>query len=330
MLAIIGNFVADTGNCRVADLDANGNYERSIGREGSGPGEFRSVDIRLLQGEILTIWDYSQLRSIQYRINGELLSTNTPQDRLQSDGYYIDEGGRGYRFYRLDSSMASRDFSGYGVTIVDVDGDTLADLKTPPLKVLFRIQNPDGSSVGYWIPYSGVPVVYHSNNNQILVSTGNLPEIDVYSMEGELTRRIRIDGEPGGISREEAGDIFEGIRLRLASADNDSAERNYRLLLENLVIPEKKGFVEDLFVDTAGLIWVQYPIERLSDNEEIRRFRIIGPDGEYLGDTTVPAYRGQVMQGKLLGWIPNPDTGGRDAVVFSIQSNMPGFMYSSH
>jgi hypothetical protein len=63
------------------------------------------------------------------------------------------------------------------------------------------------------------------------------------------------------------------------------------------------------------------------DNDQNARYRVLSPEGEYLGDTEWPIRGGIIMNGYLLGWI-NFSTGQEPiALVFRIHSRMSDLVY---
>ena len=50
-------FVEDNGNQRIAVFTPDGEYQRSFGQEGSGPGEFQNIKIELLSEDRLQLFD---------------------------------------------------------------------------------------------------------------------------------------------------------------------------------------------------------------------------------------------------------------------------------
>lgn len=76
-----------TGDIVVADwrtpflrvFDHKGQLLRKLGREGAGPGEFRSVYSLLVIGDTLAAYDWSTLRLTRYLATGRLLATQPVQ-----------------------------------------------------------------------------------------------------------------------------------------------------------------------------------------------------------------------------------------------------------
>lgn len=68
-----GNYyVPDVRDNRIVVFDSDGNYLRSIGRDGEGPGEFRYVLLQSLKGDTLCIFDYSLQRTTRILTDGTI------------------------------------------------------------------------------------------------------------------------------------------------------------------------------------------------------------------------------------------------------------------
>jgi len=93
-------------------------------------------------------------------------------------------------------------------------------------------------------------------------------------------------------------------------------------------IPGVKAYWRDVIVDSNGFIWLQYPSNDVEETMDTgRRFRILTPEGEYLGDTTVPLSGGQVAFGKFMGIRWEVESGLGMPSVFTIRPIVEGLVY---
>jgi hypothetical protein len=81
-------------------------------------------------------------------------------------------------------------------------------------------------------------------------------------------------------------------------------------------------------VDESGFIWAQkcYPYSA-DEYPENAQYRIISPQGEYLGTTTRPVASGTVSRGHFLTIQTNQQSGKRELIVYRIHSALRGFKY---
>ena len=89
-------YVTDRGNQRIAVFNRDGEYLRSFGRKGEGPGEFLSMRLLYLHNNILNLYDFQNRRATLFRTDGTLLDIITPWDPYRStrDIYHTFEGPR--------------------------------------------------------------------------------------------------------------------------------------------------------------------------------------------------------------------------------------------
>ena len=82
-------------------------------------------------------------------------------------------------------------------------------------------------------------------------------------------------------------------------------------------------------IDDAGYIWLSVS-EHQADYEAAGSrglYRIISPEGEYLGDTRAPRASGQTGHGCRIARETDPDTGEITFVVYRVVSAVEGFTY---
>lgn len=85
-------------------------------------------------------------------------------------------------------------------------------------------------------------------------------------------------------------------------------------------------------VDDFGFIWASEPDACSSSPVGETRYRILSPEGEYLGDTYYPDigiadYSGTPSRGHLLCAYEDEETGAPMVVVLKIKSAVRGFEY---
>ena len=66
-------YVCDVGDSRIKVFDSSGSFQGSIGREGSGPGEFlRAFSITQIDNDRITVFERSQRRITHFHSDGQL------------------------------------------------------------------------------------------------------------------------------------------------------------------------------------------------------------------------------------------------------------------
>jgi len=155
-----------------------------------------------------------------------------------------------------------------------------------------------------------------------------IPEIEWYDLGGDLYKRLRFELNPEPVTSKEKGAIRrrmeESIERNQAprSPGWDSARRKALKFLEY------KAFWDRVIIDDAGYLWLGIPEERdhLSSFSG-QLYRVISPDGEYLGNSRWPTINGNVTQGLFLGYVIDEETLGAIPTVFRIAPIVEGLIY---
>jgi hypothetical protein len=321
-------YIADSRGQRIVVFDSEGRFLRAFGRRGNGPGEFTLPTIQTFEGGVLGIWDMFQRRTSYYRTDGVFLNSITAFNiRAPLYGLHRYSESRILYFYRRSREDESFQYSRAGIAVLGADGDTLADISTPFIRSGFLVRAEDVSGGGS-LPFSGNPDVLYLSGSRILRSTGEQPRLEFFDLEGRPLSRIRFDLQPETVTDAERSEILASLK-----ADADSAEAGREGALERAMyraarFPETKAFWSGVEVDDAGYLWLRCAEAVFTrEAEELDRFMLLSPEGEWLGITGRPGFMGSVSTGHLLAWDVDRDTGALIPVVYRIRSAVTGFDY---
>ncbi len=323
-------YVCDTGNGRVAVFGPEGIFERSFGRRGEGPGEFRMMDMQSLHEGIVSVFDYTMQRTTHFLTDGTLEDIfsspiggyalwleRTPEGTILQGGVRMEQDGLTAATQRL-------------VTVARVtERDTLAIITTGLVQDMVRLvqQMPDGSSVsmGKSLPFSGGPAIRYLPGRGVLVTDGNRPELTWYDTTGRIIRSIRIDLPTVPV---DAGMKQEYLAREQAQNDQYTSRTGRNRPQLDYDLPDTVGFWRWITVDDAGYIWCLdvLSIEQHVDGE-LYSFHVIDPEGRYLGTAELPTTRPRIAGGKLTCFIDDPETGGRVPTVFKVTSTVEELAY---
>jgi hypothetical protein len=234
------------------------------------------------------------------------------------------------------TSMISNRHSGYQHTqaqalIQTTDADTVALLQTRELPTeIYEVLSGPGESYRGRIAarfFTGRPIVLVQRSFGIILSSGFEPELSHYNMQGQLIRRIRIEEEVEPVS----GELTRAFESRLRAMRAEYARTSGRepQPLSDMNYADTVGCWEDGYWDDAGYMWLTDVKDNLlSDDRENTVFRIIDPDGRYLGRTEAPSGREfTVYNGHFLTVISNTDTGEQVPTIFRIVPSAEGLRY---
>jgi hypothetical protein len=322
-------YVADDGNQRIAVYDEQGHFLRSFGRQGSGPGEFRFVRILALCKDVLSLWDMNRRRTTLFTTSGELLNTlsllRVPQNSLFELHVFADGTLLALTRLRGGDSMISG-WQGWRGTTLTPEGDTLAVTDTPIVESSNTINVP-GGFVGVAIYYAGRARLLPVPDRGIFSTTGIEPEVLIYDPYGSLRSIIRLDLPTEPVTAQDRQHVEALLRKQINETDTESRRASRESMLENVRFAPYRAFWNDIQTDDYGYIWLLYPYYPILVEETGFVFRVISPEGEYLGDTKWPIPFGSLSRGHLLTVRNDEETGEEFLEVYRIESNSRGFIY---
>jgi len=320
------HYVVDSGSCRILVYDREGIYTRSFGGRGEGPGEFRSLSLQAHHGGVLQLWDAARALTTLYAEEGTLLETiHAPDRRVQAQ--YRLAGGRLLRtsLHSRGAGRADRDYvrDRMRAAVTDASGDTLAFFQTD--EVIWGYNFADGRG-SLFMFYGGSPIIrYLPGPDRVLLATGVDGEVRFCDLAGELRRLVRLDLPRTPVGPEGRRRIRDWVAEQAALAPQSPILRAQQ---DELRIREHRAYWESLEYDDAGWMWLRVP----EMNEEWRerdggRYRVLSPQGAYLGDSRWPCYGGRVERGRLLTLVREPASGGPRALVYRILPAVEGLTY---
>lgn len=305
--AISGLEVDDAGRIYVLDRQANelrifapdGSHIRSVGRSGSGPGEYANANgLRWIAPDTLVVIDQ---RGNRYSI-------------LTRDGDYVRSVPRGLGFYGWVFTGGYDDGGIYENFIVgreedarpalfgtslrraareqragaaeEADGGVSRDLEVDtlylpvppgPLFEAFSVRTEQaGMSIG--VPFAPRPIYHLDGRGSVWHGHGAEPRITRSSLPGDTIMEIVLNVDPTPVSQDE-------IDEWLAQPSMDRfRELGGRVDVNR--IPRMKPFFDDLYVDPDRYLWLSMP----AGPEEVA-FGVVDPEGRYLGRLQVSGLR---------------------------------------
>jgi hypothetical protein len=294
-----GEIIALVGASRQARVfSPSGEWMRSIGRDGAGPGELRRLGVMSLSGDTLFIADGLLRRLNAFRLSGEFLRSwqylaadgigSLPPSHRLADGSWIASAGLPFdaediaaegilrqrvRYYRVGA-----DLSALLDTIADTPGRELAVTRAGGADdVRSMVESAVPAPLGR---YSAVAVAA----DRFAWGQNSAAEIRFHAADGSLHRILRWSATAIPV---DAALLERAKQAALAQAEGDDAarrsiERQYAHPSPAPVVP----YFSDLRFDADGALWIQE--YALSPGDSVH-FRIFRNDGQYLGRRALPA-----------------------------------------
>lgn len=321
-------FVSDMGNNRIAVFNRSGKYSHSIGRQGQGPGEFRSVLLQSVRDGYVSVLDTRQQRLSIMTYDGAFVrhvSFGSERLDVETRIYQGPDATRILTKRFIHPEHRPEIVTSWRALVFSEDGEKICQLETEPVYEMTISQSVEASSGGY---YLGQPSAAYHPGKGIVMSTGTEPVLTWFDLNGAVIQSIRLDIPPEPVSPEERAMVLARLDKEIEDTQSPMMEA-IRIEQKKIAeIPEFKGYWCKLDVDDAGFIWAQKPHPYYLDQyPERSTFLIFSPAGEYLGITVLPTVWGTISRGHFLSNQSDEETGLPVLTVFKIHPAVRGLNY---
>jgi hypothetical protein len=285
-----GVLISNSGSQQLRIYDSKGILLRSLGRTGSGPGEFGDwsvMRILSLSEDSMVVSDEANGRVNVFALDGSSTRSFSPasvpgsgRTRMRGrfdDGTWLSVMPTGGGF-APPGDIIETEWSLYRHS---ENASSMDEIVTLNGRRRISISMGDGVVTSPFVPL-GAAALYRTDGSSLVTNSSGNPELRRYSADDSLEaiyrwspHRTRIED----IWPEFSEDYLEGV-----SEDSRPA---YRRLLESddLPLDEFVPAMEDIVIDSQGLIWVAH--FRLPWRPD-RVWDVLSPDGEWLGPMTTP------------------------------------------
>ena len=318
-------YVGDGPNLRIAVFDRSGHFLRSMGREGSGPGEFRMIRLLGVFDDQVVACDVRQLRTTIFTTGGEFVrSILFPRVTMKqplffnTSGAYPAPGNRLVLTQQAFAPVGDVTGSAFRAGVHNETGDELAEVISPPAPP------PDS--------FIGAPILHYIPGRGILHVKCPEPEMEWYDLDGSLRQVIRLDIGRDPVTAADRDRVTTEIRTEIENTPEGNQRIRPQRELDELVFPDDRDPWFGARIDEAGYIWAGEPNGSYLSPIHNRKWRVLSPDGEYLGNTFFPEVAGRRASGRptqghlVMSW-EDEETGAPVVAVFRIKSAIRGFTY---
>lgn len=322
-------YVADNGNHRIAVFDRSGQYRFAFGQSGQGPGDLGSIQrISFVDGE-LHAYDAMNTRVSRFHPDGTFIDlTPAPISMRASAGFlysmHVCSDGR-MVLIAAQEEYSNNMISRMSGCIITADEDTLHFHNTGWVQT--GIMSPGGGLIT--MPYTTRPYLAFNPIHGLVSCDGNVPELECLGLDGER-RRIVIEEEVRSVTAE----IRTSYRSRLQESIRRGSGRRRQIQqnqLDNLVFPDVMPWCTRIDIDDQGYFWltVYETGDELRAADYGQLYKILSPEGEYLGDVRMPpAIAGKsVSQGRLLIIRAQVESDNNELTVYRMHPAASGFRY---
>lgn len=291
-------FVADEYNSEVRVFGLDGTHRRTFGREGDGPGEFRSLYSLAWVGDRLLTLDPRLGRIGEYSAEGEWLGQRTTvMAGFSGSPAFIRFFPVGpNEVFRFAYSLEREAMIWVGHHATGDTGDTVPGSRSPetPLPGAIRpmLCEGDGATGFFGAPFAPKSLRHPAAGGIAYSAWGYFYRIAVTDTAGDTLRIIERTLPTEPISDEDwaGGSTEEYDEFRARFPNASCSPRTFTR-------PDRKPFIEEIFVAPDGKLWVD--VIRTAGN----RWEFFDTEGGLVGsvpavpykDRTVPVFRGDYL-----------------------------------
>ncbi len=271
--------VANAGSSELRYFDGDGGFISTVGNDGEGPGEFRTIVwIEPAAGDSIVVYDWDLFRISVFDVAGTFVrSYQIPQ--LAGDEYVYATG------LFADGSLLAQSSGGRPRLGAYRDTMTCFRLREDGMEA-DRLGRFAGGEKFFWSEGNSRGLVDHpfgryshtiAGNGLFLYAPSDFYEIGVYALDGSLTRLIRKQHTNLHVA---AGDIETYRETRLSGAREFWAG-----LFSHITFPETMPAYGRVLLDREGNIWVE---EYRRPSDDTPRWTVFTSSGRLLGTLTTP------------------------------------------
>lgn len=262
-------------------FDSTGTRLSAAGREGDGPGEFRTISRMFrLPGDTLVVTDGSLARLSIFDAEGQLVRTSSFDFTsglaqpvvLLSDRTLLARPG--FSFNSSTPAGIQRDTA--ALSRFDLDGKLVGEVPAIPMGENW-VFNMGGSTAAGPHPFGKRTLIAPSAGGFWIV-TGDRPEAELRGPDGALRRIVRWADRSAPLTQDVAGRFETFVRRDVDPQDEPAIEA----YLEDMDYPATLPSASELMTDSDGYLWVE-PFDADIGDETSPPWVVLAPDGHLLG-----------------------------------------------
>jgi hypothetical protein len=277
--------IANGGTNELRYFDARGAHLRSVGREGEGPGEFKSLGrVTVLAGDTVVAWDWNLRRLSLFDTSGTFVRSflldftggfPVPIGRFADGAWLCD---RGFVFAPgSDGTQVVRDSTPY--LVFEPAGalrDSIGRFPGPEWYVKGQGRSAFATSLPFGRTTEAVVV-----GDRFYAAHTDRWEVVRYSPAGVADLVVRLEWSPVGVTSD---DLARYKAERLENTDASFRQQTERNLAE-MPYPATFPAFADLMADPDGNLWV---LAYNRPGDERRSWTVFAPEGRALGTVETP------------------------------------------
>ena len=274
--------IVNAGTQELRFFDEQGEFLKSVGRQGSGPGEFQFPQLGPSRsGDTIWVFDRSQ-RLVLLDTAGRHLTTITPDARIATPIGVIDG-----KVLTSDGSARARPDTPEGMMANDLTYE-LVDPFSASREVIAQVEgidlflhNLDGNFGFTVVPFDVSPSA-GVGRDRFYITPGKTPEIRAYDTVGQLREIFRVLEPPRPL---EQGQFDQVVNAAVARVTDQAQAAELRRRYGSMPKPATIPFYQTLIVDGEDHLW----LESYRSNDQLpRQWYVFNTEGILLGRVEMP------------------------------------------
>jgi len=251
--------VANAGSGDLRFFDGQGNYLRSEGRRGGGPGEYeRPSLVGRVAGDTMVVGDFQNNR-VSFVHPEDGFQRSFQANETSSFGFtrgVLDDGtilrGGGITFSGGDELASGFQRDDVSYELADRTGHLIASLGEFPGPEM-QVDVGEGFVSAMSVPFSRNTLAV-AGGSRIVMGTNDDYTLREFAPTGELIRIVRSLEPPRPVTEAMLDAAFEE---RIADADDEDEVRRLRSARKDERSPTHLPAFQSILIDRAGLTWVE-------------------------------------------------------------------------
>lgn len=297
-------YISESSDQVIKVFSPDGEYIKTIGAKGDGPGEFQSIGYLGFTPEgSFVVLDIQARRTNLFDASGLFLKSFTWQNFIsraflfKNNSYIYQENVYGEN--RQDRKLFVSEIDYGGDEIRSYGEFTLAQVKT------VREGN---SGVSMGIPHSPESIFagdqnrgwfYHCLNNQYI--------IEVYDNTGKIFRKIDRPYEPVPFTDKDRKEY----QARYENNVNERFYEMFKKLIKEMELPKVKSITTRMLVDDESYLWLQTYEQKKEGDQIITAYDVFNAEGHYYARVWCEINPGLFRKGKMYSMDTDKETGYR-------------------
>jgi len=279
-------------------FDPSGNLIGTLGRDGEGPGEFRSVSWVQAVGDTIVAYDPVLARITKFsRADETISSIGLPASRFGLGAHWwgigmLSDGAVLARpLLAFSGSVSEQGRSEWPLARISLDGAPTQITVVPGTE--FGPRPGESRSMGVLF---GKTTAVDLDRNRIFVTTGDRLGTDEYNVAGNLVRSCGTVTSTRRVSVSDVDALLDLLVNSVGKSDRAAAKREAAALRSNAPVAKEfpaAGDQDDWGIPTSSVvvddlqrIWIA---EYVGPLDAWAYWAVFDPDCEYLGRVRVPA-----------------------------------------